>query len=365
MSEDGPISPETHEPETSSANSPPPSRRRWFKPVLAFALLTATGAWAGYAFLERNFDRPTAPSRTGKILFRVKAGMGLGKISRELARAGLIRRPRIFQLQVRLRGGAHRIFVGTYRLSPSMPPRRIYRIIIEGRVAERSITIPEGFNLKEIAALIEKAGFGKRSEVLRLARDPAFLSNLHIREDSLEGYLFPDTYRFPLDTPPRRILAKLVRTLRQKFGPELAKRASEVNLSLHETLTLASVIEKETSLDAERPLVAAVFVNRLRRKMRLQSDPTVIYALPHYDGNIRREDLAYDSRYNTYRYKGLPPGPIASPGFASIRAALYPAQVDYLYFVANLKGGHQFSRTYREHRKAVWRFQKRKRAVDR
>jgi len=331
---------------------------RWLILTLLFSFLAASAAWAGYIFLEQSFDQPAAPSRTETVLFRVKPGMGLRKLSWKLAQAGLIHRPRIFQLQVRLRGGANRIFFGTYRLSPSMRPRQIYRTITEARIAERSITIPEGFNLKQIATLIEKTKFGKQREVLRLAQDRAFLSSLQIQEGSLEGYLFPDTYRFPVDTPSRKILAKLVSTLRKKFTDELGKRASEVNLSLHETLTLASVIEKETSVASERPLIAAVFVNRLRRKMRLQSDPTVIYALPNFDGNIRRKDLAYDSPYNTYRYKGLPPGPIASPGLASIRAALYPAQVSYLYFVANQNGSHQFSRTYREHQKAVLRYQK-------
>ena len=336
------------------------------RPFFIAALLTlAIAAGGGYWYIERDFDLPAAPPGKKSIIFRVIPGMGLGKISRALGERGLIRSPDLFRLQARLHGRADRIHVGAYLLSPSMTPRHIYRDITEGRVAQRALTIPEGYNLREIASAIEKAGFGSRREVLALAADSAFLASLKIQAASLEGYLFPDTYRFPLETKPRKILARMVDTLRRKFGPDLRRRAAERDLTFHQTLTLASIIEKETSVESERPLVAAVFVNRLRRNMRLQSDPTVIYSLPRFDGNIRRRDLAYDSPYNTYRYKGLPPGPIANPGFASIRAALHPAPVDYLYFVATRQGGHKFSRSYREHQSAVRRYQLRRGKVDR
>lgn len=342
---------------------PVPRRRRNILSLAAFFLITMAGA--GYWYVEREFDIPAAGPGEKTMLFKVSPGMGLKKISLALGDKGLIRRPILFQLQARLRRGAGRIRTGTYKLSPSMPPRRIYQNLIEGRVAQRGFTIPEGFNLKEIAAVMEKAGFGDRREIMNLTRDPAFLKKLKIQAPTLEGYPFPDTYRFPIETPPRRILTHMVETLRRKFGPSLRRLARERNLTIHETLTLASVIEKETAVESERPIIAAVFINRLKKGMRLQSDPTVIYSLPDFDGNIRKKDLAYDSPYNTYRYKGLPPGPIASPGLASIRAALTPAPVKYLYFVANRDGGHKFSRTYREHRRAVERYQIRKRKVDR
>ncbi len=373
MNEDGPAPPLGEGKQDDPRDDTPPpshfggkSRRLFFISALStLALAVAVATGGAYWYIERDFDLPAAPPGKKNIIFRAKSGMGLGEISRALREAKLIRDPNLFRLQARLRGGADRIHVGAYSLSPSMTPRHIYQDITEGRVAQFTLTIPEGYNLQEIASAIEKAGFGSRRKVLALAADSAFLASLKIQAASLEGYLFPDTYRFPLETPPRKILVRMVDTLRRKFGPELRRRAAERNLTIHQTLTLASIIEKETSVESERPIVAAVFVNRLRRKMRLQSDPTVIYALPNFDGNIRRRDLAYDSPYNTYRYKGLPPGPITSPGFASIRAALHPAPVDYLYFVATRRGGHKFSRSYKEHRSAVRRYQLRKGKVDR
>lgn len=342
---------------------PVPRRRRRILSLALLFLITLAGA--GYWYVEREFNIPAAGPGKKTILFKVSPGMGLRKISLALGNSGIIKHPAIFQLQARLRRGAGRIRTGTYKLSPSMPPRRIYRYLIEGRVAQSGFTIPEGFNLKGIAAAMEKAGFGDRREILSLTRDPDFLKKLKIQAPTLEGYPFPDTYRFPIETPPRRILTHMVGTLRRKFGPALRRLARERNLTFHETLTLASVIEKETAVESERPIIASVFINRLKIGMRLQSDPTVIYSLPEFDGNIRKKDLTYDSPYNTYRYKGLPPGPIASPGLASIRAALNPAPAKYLYFVANREGGHKFSRTYREHRRAVERYQIKKRKVDR
>jgi UPF0755 protein len=344
---------------------PEPVPRRGRRILSLSVLFLFLLAGAGYWYIERESNIPAAGPGKKSILFKVSPGMGLRKISLALGDSGIIKSPTIFQLQARLQRGAGWIQTGTYELSPSMPPRRIYRDLIKGRVARRRFTIPEGFNLKGIAAAMEKAGFGDRRKILRLTREPAFLKKLNIQAPTLEGYPFPDTYRFPIDTPPRRILTHMVGTLRRKFGPSLRRMARERNLTFHETLTLASVIEKETAVESERSIIASVFINRLKIGMRLQSDPTVIYSLPDFDGNIRKKDLTYDSPYNTYRYTGLPPGPIASPGLASIHAALNPAPVKYLYFVANRKGGHKFSRTYREHRRAVERYQIRKRKVDR
>ncbi len=354
-------------PEDSEASAPArPVRARWLRRALLLLLLLGLLAGGGYRLLEYDFDRPADPGRSGKALFRVRPGSGLGQVARSLGEKGLIRNPLLFRLQVRLRGGARRIRSGFYRFSPAMPPRRIYQDLIEGRVATATVTFPEGSNLREIAAALERAGLAGRAEVLALARDPALLSRLKAGGDSLEGYLFPDTYRFPLGTPPAEILRVMADTMRRKVDASLLRRAAGRGLTLHQVLTLASIVEKETSVEAERPLIAAVFLNRLKRKMRLQSDPTVIYALPRFDGNLRRSDLAYDSPYNTYRVRGLPPGPIANPGLASIRAVLHPAPVAHLYFVATQKGGHKFSRTYREHQRAVARYQLWKRGkVDR
>ncbi len=352
-------------PESAESGSRFPLRKFLLISALAaFVFLLAIGA-AGYWYLESEFDVPAESLNQKTALFKVKSGMSLGEVARSLESGGIIGNSFLFRLQVRLRGGANRIRAGIYEFKPSLSSRQIYLALINGRVAVRLLTIPEGFNLRDIASAVEKAGLGKGREILSLANDPAFISKFKIKQKSLEGYLFPDTYRFPLGVSAKGILIAMVQTLRKKLTPPLLKRISEQDLSLHEVLTLASVIEKETSANSERPLIAAVFLNRLRINMRLQSDPTVIYSLPRFDGNLLRRDLKYDSPYNTYRNKGLPPGPIASPGLASIRAVLNPADVNYLYFVATLKGGHKFSRTYREHQKAVAQYRRQKEKVDR
>lgn len=330
------------------------NRHRAAFAALAFVILSAAAA---ALFFRRDFDRPADPAQAAPLLVEVQPGTGVRRISRELEAKGLLRHPLAFQLQARLRGGARRIRAGFYELSPAMPPRAIYRTLIEGRVAQRTVTIPEGYNLREIAEAFERAGLGSRETLIERARDPALLARTGAEGGSLEGYLFPDTYRFPVGTPPREMLLAMAQNLRRKFGPSLQERAEKLGVTLHEALTLASIVEKETPLASERALVAAVFWNRLRKNMPLQSDPTVAYSLPRLDGPLRRQDLAHDSPYNTYIHRGLPPGPIASPGLASIEAALHPADVDYLYFVATRSGGHAFSRTYREHQAAIARHQ--------
>jgi len=341
--------------------APPPAWRRR-APVLVLALLAVS---APAAYLRRDFDRPLDPARQGLLLVRVHPGKGVRQISGELGAQGLLRYPLAFQLQARLRGGARGLRAGHYEFSPSMTPRAIYRALIEGRVAQRTVTIPEGYSLREIAEAAERAGLGPREAFLEIARDPAVVARAEAGGGSLEGYLFPDTYRFPLGTPPRDILLAMAQNLNRKLGPGHRERVERLGLSLHQVLTLASIVEKETPLASERPLVAAVFWNRLKKKMPLQSDPTVLYALPRLDRPLLRRDLGYGSPYNTYVRRGLPPGPIASPGLASIEAALHPADVDYLYFVATRTGGHAFSRTYQEHLAAIARHQARpKETVD-
>ncbi|MDA0999647.1 MAG: endolytic transglycosylase MltG [bacterium] len=343
----------------------PRASKRWKLLGMIF-ILAAAAIGGGYAFLQRDFATPFSHKDTQIVLVRVPLGAGINQVARDLSQKNLIRSAWLFALQARLRGGATRIHQGFYEFRPSMRPWAIYRSLIEGRVAYRTFTIPEGFTLPDIAAAIEKAQLGERGAILLLARDAEFLSTLKIPKKSMEGYLFPATYRFPLGTSPRHILRIMTGTLREKIRPAMRARAAQMGFTLHQVLTLASIIEKETSVPSERPLIAAVFLNRLKRNMPLQSDPTVIYALPNFDGNLRRKDLSYDSPYNTYRRRGLPPGPIASPGLESIRAVLFPAKVDYLYFVATNEGGHKFSRTYKEHQQSVVRYQlRKKRKVDR
>jgi len=191
-----------------------------------------------------------------------------------------------------------------------------------------------------------------------LAKDRAFIESLGIAADSLEGYLYPDTYRFPRPTAVKDVIKAMVDRLGQVMTPEWQARAKDLHMTLHEVLTLASVIEKETGAGGERAQISSVFHNRLKKKIPLQSDPTVIYGLPQFDGNLRKKDLSHPNPYNTYRWAGLPPGPIANPGAEAIRAALYPVPTPYLYFVSKNDGTHHFSATLVEHNKAVEKYQK-------
>jgi UPF0755 protein len=250
-----------------------------------------------------------------------------------------------------------RIQAGEYLLSGAMTPKQILEMMASGKTFLHKITIPEGYGLKEIAAVFASAGLVSESQFLRAARDPQLCHGWKIEADTAEGYLFPDTYYFPRGVSAEKILSAMIQRFRQVFTPELAQQAEKTGLSIHQAVTLASIIEKETGSDSERPIVSSVFHNRLKRRMRLESDPTVIYGLDHFDGNITRRHLTTPTPYNTYTRQGLPPGPIASPGAKSLMAAVYPAQSEFLYFVSRQDKTHQFSRTWDEHLKAVSRYQ--------
>lgn len=251
-----------------------------------------------------------------------------------------------------------RIHPGEYELNAAMSAEQILTKLLTGRVVLHPITIPEGFTMTQIGQLLGQLNITDMAEFLRLARDAEFIQSLDIQAASLEGYLFPETYYFARETKAKDVIRTLVDGVRQVWTPDLQAQAKRLNLTLHEVLTLASVVEKETGVQEERGLIAAVFHNRLRRRIPLQSDPTVIYGLPAFDGNLRKRDLSSPNPYNTYRIQGLPPGPIASPGLHSIRAALFPTQASYLYFVSRNDGTHHFSSSLEEHNRAVERFQK-------
>jgi UPF0755 protein len=213
--------------------------------------------------------------------------------------------------------------------------------------------------MTQIADLVSQQGLTDRAEFLQLAKDRTFVTSLGIKAETLEGYLYPDTYKFPRPIKAREVLLVMVERLRQMVGPDLHDRMHELKMTMHEVLTLASIIEKETGSGGERSEISAVFHNRLKKHIPLQSDPTVIYGLPEFDGNLHKKDLSSPSPYNTYRVQGLPPGPIANPGILAIRATLYPSDSRSLYFVSRNDGTHQFSGTLIEHNQAVEKYQKR------
>ena len=292
-------------------------------------------------------------------VFEVKSGMTLKQVSQELFRQNLIRSANAFQAIALIQDKEKLIKVGEYYISPSMLPAEILQRITSGKTVLHSITIPEGYRITEIANLLEEKDLADKNIFLQQAKNVELLEG--IPTSSLEGYLFPDTYHFGKRTTEAAIINKMVKTFKERvLKQEFLKRAEDLGFSYHEIITLASLIEKETGKDSERKQISSVFHNRLKKNMLLQTDPTVIYAIDIFDGNIRKRDLNIDSPYNTYRYKGLPPGPIANPGLKSIIAALYPATTSNLYFVSKQDGSHKFSATLNEHNRAVQKYQLRK-----
>jgi UPF0755 protein len=327
--------------------------------LLAAAGLTAAGAMlAGIAREDlRRYARSPAGGDATPQTVVIEPGRSVAAIAATLAGRGIIQSPLRFKLLARMRGSDRRIQAGEYELHAALAPVEVLERFEKGAVKLYRITVPEGFHLRQIAVLAAQTTLFDREEFLRQAERSEALSRLGISAPGVEGYLFPDTYAFPRGTPPEALIAAMLQRFREVFTAEWERRAGELGLSVHAVVTLASIIEKETGAPEERPLISSVFHNRLRRGMRLEADPTVIYGIPDFDGNLTRRHLETPSPYNTYIIRGLPPGPIASPGRESLRAALYPAATDYLFFVARNDGTHHFSASLEEHHRAVRRFQ--------
>ena len=274
-----------------------------------------------------------------------------------LKKEGIVKNEFIFHVIGKITGIETDLKAGYYNLNTSMSPWNVFGYLRKGLIVQHRITIPEGFDLNSIKPKFIDTGLIS-DEAWQIVYDRDFLELLDINAPSLEGYLYPDTYRFAKGMRPRDIFRMMVQRLRQHFDQKLLKRAEEVGMSEREVITLASIIEKEVIYNSERPLVSAVYNNRLKRNMRLQADPTVNYGVLKKGNSITRSDLKRVTPYNTYAIYGLPPGPIASPGIRSIRAALNPADTDYLFFVSKNNGFHHFSRTGIEHMKAVMIYQR-------
>jgi UPF0755 protein len=238
-----------------------------------------------------------------------------------------------------------------------MTPRQILEIMVSGEVKLYKLTVPEGYSTRQIAELVAQAGFGPRDAFIQAACDATLARKLGLDSDTVEGYLFPETYFFPKDVTFEKIISTMVRRFWSIFTPEWQARAKSCGFTVHQIVTLASIIEKETGATFERKLISSVFHNRLRKKMRLESDPTVIYGINNFDGNLTRKHLKTRTPYNTYKIRGLPVGPIANPGRASLEAALFPDETDYIYFVAKKDSTHHFSTNLKEHNRAVRKYQ--------
>lgn len=303
------------------------------------------------------------PSETKKEqqIFIIKPGQKFNTTLQRLTSSGIIKNPVKFSLLARIYRYDKRIKAGEYLLSPSMSPKEIIGIIVAGKIRLHRITIPEGYNLQQTAQVIAESGFATKKEFLKSATDTQQVHEMGINAKTFEGYLFPDTYYFSKDLTPEKIISAMVKRFWSVFGPEWKKKAESIGMSIHQVVTLASIIEKETGIPSERPIISSVFHNRLKLGMRMESDPTVIYGIENFNGNLTKKDLLTPTPYNTYIIKGLPPGPIASMGKSALKAALYPSDTQFMYFVSKGDKTHKFSISIKDHRKAVRKYQLKRR----
>jgi UPF0755 protein len=303
------------------------------------------------------YSKEPALKNADPKIITIGSGQNFGSVTRILDEEKIIRHPFKFKLIARIKGFDRNIKAGEYLLSSSMSPEKILESLVEGKVYLYRITIPEGFTLNQIASLLEDKNIIKGSEFLKNANNPTLTAQFGINAENFEGYLFPETYFFAKGISTQKIIFTMVKRFQTNFNPIWEKRPPDLNFSMHEIVTLASIIEKETGIADERPLISSVFHNRLNKNMRLQSDPTVIYGIENFDGNITRKHLTTPTPYNTYTNAGLPPGPIANPGKASLEAAIFPPKSSYLFFVSKNDSTHYFSTNYDDHRAAVRKYQ--------
>jgi len=318
------------------------------------ALLTLVVALLAAYFL---FDTYPTGSWVGKLVL-VPKGSRLPGVIEILRKEGVLPHPMAFRALVLLTDTGRQIRYGEYVFPTPPSAFDAWRRLTRGDVVKYEVTVPPGTNLFDIAKLLEGEKLVTAEVFLDTATSPAVLQRLGIPGESAEGYLFPDRYLFVKPVTPEEILETMVRQFRRKVSPDAEKRAGELGLSLHQVVTIASIIEKETGVEEEKPIVSAVIRKRLALGMPLQMDPTVIYGVKRFDGTVTRKDLRTAGPYNTYLNHGLPPGPICNPGLASLAAALNPSKTDYLYFVSKNDGSHTFSRTLPEHNRAVEHFRR-------
>jgi len=297
------------------------------------------------------------PGRNQTALVDIPRGKGFLAIVDTLGDKGVIRNKVFFFLLALSRGAALHIKAGEYEFPPDISPSAILDKLVKGDIKRYRVTIPEDLTVQEIADRLAQSGLIDPKYFIDLSKDAVFLSSLGIDGDSIEGYLYPETYSFDRSMGAREIMTLMVDEFRKHITPAMKNRARTLGFTLHEWVTLASIIGKETGYGEEKGLVSAVFHNRLKKGMKLQSDPTAVYAIKDFNGPIKRRHLDSASAHNTYRINGLPPSPIANPGLDSLQAALHPAEVNYLYFVSKNNGTHFFSSNYITHHRAVKKYQ--------
>ena len=329
-----------------------------FSILAGMVVLLAVLFWLGLVLLGTPFT-----SEKGAVMVRVPLGATLDEITDLLLEEGLIESRQAFGMAARLLGVERSLHAGRYHLRRGMTPFAILDSLRNGASEPVAVTVVEGLQARQIAERLEEALGINAEKFMRLVDSTAFAGEIGVDAPSLEGYLFPDTYYFAWPTHEFDVIRRMVGEFWRHFDDDARRRLEEVGMSLHEIVTLASIIEGEAIYDEERPKISAVYRNRLKRRMRLQADPTIQYLIPDGPRRLLTRDLKIDSPYNTYMHYGLPPGPINNPGAASLNAALYPADVNYLYFVARGDGYHRFSTTSKEHTKAKREFQRVRRGV--
>lgn len=324
--------------------------------LLLTVLVAAGAAW----WFVRGLDQPFRGFAGSEQFVEIAPGTGTIAIGRLLVQAGVVTDEVTFRLAVATSGQASRLQAGEYRFAEALTPKAVVERLARGDVYVRRLTIREGLTIAEMADVFEGHGFGSAAAFRRAAADASLIADLDPGAHDLEGYLFPETYALPRAATAETLVARMVGRFKAVLDADARRVAAASALSVRQVVTLAALVEKETAAEDERPLVAAVYRNRLRIGMPMQADPTLIYALTRagrYDGNIHKADLQFDSPYNTYRYPGLPPGPIAAPGRAAIEAVLHPADVPYLYFVSRNDGTHAFAESLTVHARNVQRYQ--------
>jgi UPF0755 protein len=330
------------------------------KTLGALVLLTALGAGAAAAWVYLGIQQPYRGYASQEEFVDIPSGISTRTIGSRLVAAGIVRDSIMFRAALWKTGRQTRLKAGEYRFAGAATPVEVIDKLRRGDVFVIPVTVPEGLTVREMSKIFESKGFGPASAFVEAAHDVEAIRAIDPAARTLEGYLFPETYPLSRHADAAKLVHQMTDAFAHALSPEVRAAAKERGLSIHQVVTLASIVEKETSRPDERPLVASVYENRLRIGMALQCDPTVIYALDQvgrYDGNLRRDDLSFDSPYNTYRYPGLPPGPIGAPGRASLEAVVHPADSEFLYFVSRNDGSHEFATTLTEHNRNVQKFQ--------
>ena len=329
--------------------------KKFLKTVAVLFILAVAGAGATAYFI---FWAPTVPENVGAREFMIHRGTSLPQIADSLQKQGLIKSRNAFVFADKILKWGKTLKAGKYLIPAGASNLDLYKLFRSGKAVQFRVTLPEGKTVEDYAGILQRATKIDSTTFVRLANDTAFVRQLHVSAKNLEGYLYPNTYTFSWGVSAPEIIRSIVQEFHQQVNDSLRRRAAELNMTLHQVLALAAIIEGEAVVDSERAVISAVYHNRLRQGILLQADPTIQYIVPGPPRRLLNRHLDIDSPYNTYRYPGLPPGPVNNPGIASIRAALYPANGNYIFFVARGDGSHRFSHTLQEHLRAKSDFDK-------